>query len=196
MKTQKWDTAMLVKLALLTAVSIVLLMLIRIPFPLATFLVYDPADIPIYIASFAFGPIQGLVVTFVVCIIQAFLLGGDGLYGFIMHFVATGAFALIAGYMYQRNKTKKTAIIALITGAVVAVAIMCVLNIFVTSAYMGVTKSVLISMIPTVILPFNLIKVGVNGLITFLVYKKISRFLHSETGEGVAQNQQNTENQG
>ena len=57
---------MIVKIALMTAMSLVLMLLIRIPFPLAPFLVYDPADIPIYICTFAFGPGAGLAITFIV----------------------------------------------------------------------------------------------------------------------------------
>ena len=91
----KFSTAAIAKLAMMTAVSMVLLLLVRIPFPPAPFLVYDPADVPIYITAFAFGPAAGLIVTLVVCLIQAFMLGGDGLYGFLMHFVATGIVAVV-----------------------------------------------------------------------------------------------------
>lgn len=174
------STNKLVKIALMTAVSCVLLMIIRIPFPPAPFLVYDPADIPIYITAFAYGPVAGLIVTFIVCFLQAFALGGDGMYGFIMHFIATGAFAVIAGYIYSKNKTKKTAAISLAIGVVVCIAIMCVLNLYITAAYMGVDRSVIAGMLGTVIIPFNLIKAGVNAILTFILYKRISRFLHND----------------
>ena len=45
------NTAKLTKLGIMVAVSMVLLMIVRIPFPPAPFLVYDPADIPIYITA-------------------------------------------------------------------------------------------------------------------------------------------------
>ena len=108
----KFNTVKLAKLAMMVAISCVLVLLIRIPYPPAPFLVYDPADIPIYITTFAFGPIAGLTVTLIVSLIQAFVLGGDGVYGFIMHFFATGIFALIAGGLYRHKKSKKEAIIA------------------------------------------------------------------------------------
>ena len=81
----KLTTAQLAKLAMMVVLSCVLVLLIRIPFPPAPFLEYDPADIPIYITTFAFGPIAGLLVTLIVSLIQAFLLGGSGVYGFLMH---------------------------------------------------------------------------------------------------------------
>ena len=107
----KMNTAKLAKLAMMVAISCVLVLLIRIPFPPAPFLVYDPADVPIYITTFAFGPVAGLVVTIVVSFIQAFILGGDAVYGFVMHVFATGMFAVAAGAIYSRNKSKKGAII-------------------------------------------------------------------------------------
>ena len=180
MNNKTYSTAKLTKLGIMVAVSLVLLMLIRIPFPPAPFLVYDPADIPIYITAFAFGPVEGLLVTLVVCIIQAFLLGGDLFYGFIMHFVATGIVAVIIGMMYKRNKTRKTAVTALICGVITATVIMCIMNIIVTPHYMGAPVSAVIAMIPTVIIPFNLLKAGVNSIVTFLVYKRISGLLHRE----------------
>ena len=114
----KFNTVKLAKLAMMVAISCVLVLLIRIPYPPAPFLVYDPADIPIYITTFAFGPIAGLTVTLIVSLIQAFVLGGDGVYGFIMHFFATGIFALIAGGLYRHKKSKKEAIIALVVGVI------------------------------------------------------------------------------
>lgn len=176
--SQKMSTARLAKLALLAAISCVLMLLIRIPFPPAPFLVYDPADIPIYITTFAFGPVSGLIVTVVVSFIQAFVLGGDGVYGFVMHVLATGLFAIVAGSMYRHKKSKKEAVVALIVGVIAMTAMMCVANYYITSMYMGVDRSVVAAMLVPVIIPFNLLKGGINSLVTFLVYKRISPFLH------------------
>ncbi len=172
------STAKLAKLAMMTAVSLVLLFLIRVPWPPAPFLVYDPADVPIYITAFAFGPVEGLVVTLLVCLIQAFGLGGDGFYGFIMHFVATGIVAFVIGMMYRRQKTKRQAIKALAVGVILAVIVMCIMNLIVTPAYMGAPRSAVVAMLPTVIIPFNLVKAGLNSVLTFLLYKRISGLLH------------------
>ena len=179
MKEKKISTQMLVKMALMCAVSLVLLMIVRIPWPAAPFLVYDPADVPIYITSFALGPWAGLIVTFVVSFVQAFVLGGDAIYGFIMHFIATGTVCIAIGCIYKHNKTKKNALIALVIGIVIEVIIMCILNYFVTAAYMGIERSAVLVMLPTIIIPFNLVKMGANSVLTFLLYKRISKFLHN-----------------
>lgn len=181
MNQNQMSTAKLAKLAMMTAVSLVLLFIVRIPWPAAPFLVYDPADVPIYITAFAYGPAEGLVVTLVVCLIQAFGLGGDGLYGFVMHFVATGIVAVVIGSMYRRSRTKKTAVKALIIGVITAVIVMCAMNLLVTPVYMGAPRSAVAAMIPTVIIPFNLMKAGANALLTFVLYKRISGLLHGST---------------
>lgn len=178
MKKNTMSAAMIAKLAMMTAISIVLLLIVRIPFPPAPFLVYDPADMPIYITAFAYGPVPGLLVTLVVCLIQAFMLGGDGLYGFVMHFVATGIVAVVIGLMYKHKKTKKEAIICLAVGVAISVVVMCLLNLLITPFYMGVDRKAVIAMIPTIVLPFNLIKAGLNSILTFVLYKRVSGFLH------------------
>ena len=175
-RTEK--TARLAKMAMLAAISLVLVMAIRIPFPPAPFLVYDPADVPIIISAFAFGPLSGLAITFVVSFIQAFALGGDGIIGFFMHMVATGSFVLVSGLIYRKHKTKKVALIALVTGALVMTATMIGWNLLITPIYLGVPVEAVIGMILPILLPFNLIKAGVNGVIIFLIYKPIARYLH------------------
>ena len=173
-------TSKLAKMALMAAISCVLVLLIRIPFPPAPFLVYDPADWPINITTFAFGPAAGVILTVIVSFIQAFMLGGDFVYGFVMHVFATGMFAVVAGMIYKHKKTKKEAIIALAAGVIIATAVMCVMNILVTPHYMGAPREAVMAMIVPVIIPFNLIKAGLNAVITFFVYKRISGFLHKE----------------
>jgi len=173
-------TSRLAKMALMAAISCVLVLLIRIPFPPAPFLVYDPADVPIYITTFAFGPAAGVILTVIVSFIQAFMLGGDFVYGFVMHVFATGMFAVVAGLIYKHKKTKKEAVIALAAGVIIATAVMCVMNILVTPHYMGAPREAVLAMIVPVIIPFNLMKAGLNAVITFFVYKRISGFLHKE----------------
>ena len=176
--TQTERTAKLAKMAMLCAISAVLMLLIRIPFPPAPFLVYDPADIPIIISAFAFGPMAAFAMTAVVSFIQAFILGGDGLIGFFMHLVATGSFVLLAGFIYKRNKTKKTAAVSLLAGIVIMTVTMMGWNLLITPYFMGVPREAVLEMLLPIILPFNLLKAGINAVVTFLIYKPIAKFLH------------------
>lgn len=171
-------TALMVKLAMLSAVSVVLVAVIHIPFPPAPFLVYDPADIPIFIGAFAFGPAAGILVTLVASAFQALLLSSDGIIGFAMHVFATGSFVLVAGSIYRRHKTRQRAVYALLAGIAAMTISMVIWNIIFTPIFMGVPRAKVIGMILPIIVPFNLLKAGINSLVTFLLYKSIAKYLH------------------
>ena len=94
-----------------------------------------------------------------------------------MHIIATSVFALTAGLIYKKNKTKKGAVIALAAGTAAMVAVMCPANLMITPLFMGVERSVVVSLLPYIIL-FNIIKAGINSIATFFLYKRISGFLH------------------
>ena len=175
--TQK-KTVKLAKMAMLVAISL-LLVNIHFPiFPPIAFMEYDPADIPILIGTFAFGPAAGILITVVTALLQGFTVSAaSGLYGILMHIIATGTYVLVAGFIYKFHKGKKSAVIALIAGTLAMTAIMVPANLTITPDFMGVPVDAVTALLPFII-AFNLIKAGVNGLITFLVYKRVSKFLH------------------
>ncbi len=175
----KITTIRLAKMGMLVAISIVLVALVHFPiFPAVPFLEYDPADIPILLGTFAFGPIAGVMLTVVTSIIQGVTVSAaSGIYGILMHILATGALVITAGVIYKKNKTRKRAIIGLVCGMIAMTVIMVGANLIVTPMFMGVPVSVVWDLMPF-IAGFNAIKAGINGLVTFLVYKRISAFLH------------------
>ena len=172
-------TKTITTVGLLAALSVLLVMLVHFPiFPAAPFMEYDPADIPIFIGTFIFGPTVGFILTVVVSLVQGFTVSaGGGEMGIIMHIVSTGAFAIVAGNIYKYNKNKKGALIALLCGVITMTVLMAFCNVLLTPIYMKVERSVVISMLLPVMIPFNLIKSGVNAIITMVVYKKISRLI-------------------
>ena len=180
MNTQK-KTVRLAKMAMLVAISIVLVALIHIPIiPAVPFLEYDPADIPILIGTFAFGPGAGVLLTVVTSVIQGVTVSaGSGAYGIIMHIIATLVLVLTSGFIYRakHEKTKKHAVIGLLAGTLAMTAIMIPANMIVTPAFTGMPLEAIMDFMPGIIL-FNFIKAGINSLITFFVYKRISPFLH------------------
>lgn len=171
-------TSRMVKMAMLAAISLVLVAVIHIPFPPAPFLVYDPADIPIFIGTFAFGPGAGLLITLVACLFQSLMFGSGGPIGFTMHLFATGGFVLVAGLLYRRNKTRKNAVIALIAGILTMTVTMVIWNVIFTPLFLKESLDQVLPILLPVIVPFNLLKAGVNSLITFLTYKSIAKYLH------------------
>ncbi len=167
-------TKKLVLISLFTAISVVLLMVPFLRFPLipaAAFLEYDAMDVPILIGGFALGPAAGFLITALAAIVQGFTVSSSsGLYGIIMHFIATGAFVGVSAAIYKKNRSVKKLIVALVCGALSMTAVMIPANIFITPLFMGVSRSVVINMLLPVFLPFNLLKSFINAAVTFLVY--------------------------
>ena len=175
----KNKTVRLAKMGMLVAISIVLVYIIHFPiFPAVSFLEYDPADIPILIGTFAFGPLGGILLTVVTSLIQGVTVSAaSGAYGIIMHVIATGVFVIVAGLIYKFNKTRKGAVIALVAGVLAMTAVMMGANMVITPLFMGVPAAMVWDLMPF-IAAFNLIKAGVNAIVTFLLYKRVSGFLH------------------
>ncbi len=176
---QKMTTRQMVGMAMLAAISIVFVSLIHFPlFPAAAFLEYDPADIPILIGTFAYGPIAGFILTVVVSLIQGSTVSaGSGIIGIIMHIVATGSCTLISGTIYQKMKTKKGAAISLSVGVIIMTFAMVLMNLILTPLFMGAPVEAVMAMLVPIIIPFNLLKYCINCFITFLLYKSISHLL-------------------
>ena len=180
------NTKKLTKLAVLAAISIVLVAVIHLPiFPAVSFLEYDPADIPIMLGTFALGPAAGLVLTFVVSLIQGLTVSAaSSWYGIVMHLVSTGALTLVSGIIYKKEKTKKRAIMALVCGTLTMVIVMIPANLFLTPVYLqmvGLPAELALSTVKSLlgwIIAFNAFKAGLNSVVTFLVYKRVSGILH------------------
>ena len=189
-------TQCIASIGILAALSIVILYLIP-PFPIIPaipFLQHDFADVPIFIATFMYGPLTGLAITALVCLIQgitiSFQLGG--LSGIIMHFFATGSFVLVSGLIYKKYHTFKGAIVSLISGVVTWVLVMIPLNLVVTSMFMGNAFSAsswtefveiyknslqgVIQLLPLII-AFNVCKALINSTVTLILYKAMHKVL-------------------
>ena len=169
------QTRKLTYMGLLAAVSVVLILLINIPiFPSASYLKYDMADVPILLATFLLGPAAGLEILFVVSAIQAFFLGGDGLVGLIMHFVASGTVIVCAGLVYKKlGQSLKGLIFALVVGTLAQTLMMIPLNLIITVHAYGVPRDVVVAGLIPVTIPFNLLKAALNAIIFFLLYQAL-----------------------
>ena len=144
------------------------------------------------IGTFAYGPLAGVLLTVVVSVIQGMTVSsGSGLMGIAMHIFATSILVLVAGNIYRVKHTKKGAVLALICGVLAMTAGMVVFNYFITpyfitpdladTAAVAANREFVKTLLVPVIVPFNLIKAGVNSVVTFLVYKTVSRHLvHGE----------------
>lgn len=163
--------------ALLAALSIVVVYLVHFPLiPAAPWLEYDMADVPILLATLLFGPLWGLAILAVVCLIQAFMLGGSGWVGCVMHFISSGALVLIVGWLYRREHRFWHMILGMVLGVVAVVALMIPLNLTMTVYFNGVPFEAVKQMIVPVIIPFNLLKAGINCVLTAVLFKALTPF--------------------
>ena len=177
--TGREKTVRLAKMGMLVAISVVLVYFIHFPiFPAVAFLEYDPADIPILIGTFAFGPVAGVLLTIVTSVVQGVTVSAaSGAYGIIMHIIATSVLVIVAGVIYKFNKTRKGAVIALICGTAAMAVVMIGANLIITPLFMGVPRSMVWDLMPFIV-GFNAIKAVINSIVTFFLYKRISGFLH------------------
>jgi riboflavin transporter FmnP len=178
----KLNTKQLARMGVLSALSLVLMFLVRFPIiPAAPFLEYEPADVPILIAAFLYGPVPGFVMTVVVSLIQAMTVSvASGWIGALMHVISTGAFAIAAGLIYKKKHTFKGAILGLSVGALISTSLMVGLNLIFTPIFMRVPVEVVKDMLVPAIIPFNLLKGLMNSALVCLVYKPVGRILKNE----------------
>ena len=171
-----WSTKRIATTALFCAVAAIATLFIEFPIlPGVTFLKYDPSAIVALVAGFAFGPATGALVSILPYLVH--LATQSGIYGAFMAIVATLSLVLPASLIYQRAMSFKGALVGMAVGAVVCLVVTIAANIVVTPLYMGAPRETVIGMIVPVLLPFNLIKVALNCVITALVYKPLSKAL-------------------
>ena len=173
-----WSTKRIAVTALFCAVAAICTLFIEFPIlPGVTFLKYDPSAIAALIAGFAFGPATGVVVSVLPYLVH--LATESGIYGTLMAIIATLSLVLPASLIYQRNTTMRGAITGLVVGGVICLACCILANIVVTPIYMGAPREAVVGMIVPTLLPFNVLKIALNCVITALVYKPISKALES-----------------
>ena len=137
------------------------------------FLTFDIKDSIIAIAAMIFGPIYAVVMSVVVSLLELFTMSDTGLYGFLMNVLSTVAFTAIAALIYKYKRTLYGAVLGFVTGALAMTAIMLLANLLITPYYMGVTRAVVVDLIPKLFLPFNLLKAIFNASIAMLLYKHV-----------------------
>jgi len=166
-RINKVHTKKLVTISLLTALSLILSTTIYFPIlPQAPYLLYDPGDIPLLLISLFSGTYEGILATSIVAILTAVFTGQGGPIGALMHFLATGTFITVAGILFR--KTKNMAL-PLLAGTISMALIMAIANIIFTPFYLGTPRSTVLALILPAIIPFNLIKAGINSILTFLL---------------------------
>jgi hypothetical protein len=92
-----------------------------------------------------------------------------------MDILSTATFSTVCALIYKYKKNIWGAMIGLISSVFAMTAVMLVFNIFITPIYMKVERAEVLALLPTVFLPFNLIKGVMNAAVVMMLYKPISR---------------------
>lgn len=141
------------------------------------FLTFDAKDAVITIASFIYGPVSAVIMSFITAFLEFISIGSTGPYGALMDFVSTLSFTLTASLIYKYKRKLSGALISLGTASAVYVAVMMVANLLITPLYMGVSVAAVKSLIPTMLLPFNIAKALMNSALAMLLYKPTSKLV-------------------
>ena len=142
-----------------------------------SFLTFDFKDAILSVIAFLFGPLYGIISAMVVAFFEFISVSDTGVYGLIMNALSSSVFAFVCGTIYKYRRTMCGAVIGAVVAVVSMTAVMLLANLFITPYYMGVARSDVVALLPTLILPFNLCKGIINAAITMIIYKPITTAL-------------------
>ena len=160
-------------LAMLVALTYLAMVFSKVLPQFNGFLQFEIKGTVVAIGGFLFGPLSAAVISIVVAFIEMFTVSDTGIIGCVMNLLAACAFACPAAYIYQKNRTRKGAVIGLTAGVAALTVTMLLWNFLITPIYMHMDRSVVAGMLPTVFLPFNLVKGGLNMALTLVLYKPV-----------------------
>ena len=170
----RWSTKRIAMYALFVALSMAV-SFVEFPIvPGVEWLKYDPSGIVSLVAGFAYGPAAAVIVSVLGFLPHLF----TNPWGTLMAVLVALALSVPASLIYKKNKTRKGALIGIIVGAVVALAVAIVGNIIVTPFYAHMTTAQVVALIVPALLPFNALKFTIHGVVTSLIYKPISNLLN------------------
>ena len=187
-------THKLIVAAMLSAVATVLMFLdFSIPMLVPSFIKLDISELPALLASFSLGPGYGIAVCLVKNLINLSRTSTAGI-GELCNFMMGAVFVLVAGLVYKKKKSRKSAFLGSFIGAV-AMAVMSVpINYFITypiyanfiplegivAMYKAIIPSVdsLLECLLIFNLPFTFVKGMIDVALCFLIYKPLSPILH------------------
>lgn len=171
--SQRLSTRTITSLAMLTGIAYVVMLCSKALPSVNGFLDFDFKDVIISIGGFTFGPMAAAFISILVAFIELITISSTGPIGFIMNALATCSFCCTASFVYKKRHTKAGAVLGLSLGVVCLVVVMLLWNYLITPIYQNIPRDVVAAMLPTVFLPFNLAKGGLNMAATLLLYKPV-----------------------
>ncbi len=183
--------------AMLTAVAYILMFLdFSIPMVIPSFIKMDLSELPALIGSFSMGPVCGVLVCLLKNLLHLTITETGGV-GELSNFILGAAFVLPAGLIYKRKKTRKSALLGSVLGAVIMGAISVVSNYYlvypfyynfmpeetVLAAYRAIIPGMqsILQCLVCFNMPFTIVKGLFSVIITFVIYKRISPILKGQS---------------
>ncbi|WP_244833665.1 ECF transporter S component [Clostridium sp. BJN0001] len=173
----KRNTDKIVKVALFAAIALILRYIEFPILPTFAWLQIDLSDVPALIAAFGIGPMAGVIIELIknvlILVIKGTTTGGVGDFA---NFFLGVVFILPPALLYKRNKSKKTAIIGMILGALTLEVLAPPINIFILLPAFGMkmTSAQALNYTLAGLIPFNAIKSLIVSVVTYVIYKRVS----------------------
>ncbi|WP_246001120.1 ECF transporter S component [Oceanobacillus piezotolerans] len=182
----------LVILALLGSISLVLFFL-NFPLPaLPAYLKIDFSEVPALMASLIFSPIAGVIVIAIKNLLYLAVSGAGDPIGVFANFLAGVMFVVPVSIIYHKfNKGVKSVVTGLLTGTVIMALGMSLLNYFFLlpaySWFMGweMTPEVMWVSVIAGVLPFNVIKGIIVGILFVLIFIKMRSWIEQKQTKAV-----------
>ncbi|MBQ6479083.1 MAG: ECF transporter S component [Erysipelotrichaceae bacterium] len=183
-------------IAVLGALGAVLMLF---DFPIAVapnFYKLDLGDLPCLIGAFSMGPVPALLIQIIKILIKLLLKPTSTAFvGELAAFIFSSVYCVSAAYIYSLKKDKKQAVKALIIASILMIITAAAANyLFIIPFYVrlyNIPLDVIINMgkaiFPVIngklmfvllcVIPFNGIKALIVGILTMLLYKRVSPLL-------------------
>lgn len=194
-----FTTKNIVLMAVFSALAAVLMLFeFAIPVIAPSFYQIDLSEIPVLVGSFVMGPISGIVMEATKIILKLFIKGTSTAYvGDFANFCIGCCFVVPASIIYQHKKTKISAFIGMAVGTFTMATVGVLINYFIMipfyvkafnmpldailSAGAAINPAISNKLNFTIlcVAPFNILKGVIDGIITALIYKKISILIKS-----------------
>ncbi len=173
----KTDTKKITTSGLLCAAAYIVMLLSKLIPEVSGFLQLDLKDVIIVTGGFVLGPVYSILISVVVSLTEMLTVSDTGVIGMLMNVISTIAFCCTASLIYQKFRSFRGAIAGLILGTLMLTVVMLLWNCYITPIYMKVPRNVVVAMLPTVFLPFNLVKGFINSGLTMILYRPLTKTL-------------------
>lgn len=176
----------------------IILQYLEISLPMMpSFIKLDFSDLPSLIGALAYGPFTGILIALIKNIVHM-AVSQSGFVGELSNFLLSATFAAVAGYIYQKNPSKKNVLKASAIGALAMAIISWPINYWIIYPMyyniLGFPEVAILKMYQIILqsvksigqallifnAPFTLVKGILNGLILVLIYNRIEFIFHEK----------------